>query len=811
MRVGGMWLGDGGPAPVAHLAWGVRVLLAWVCLWSLLTTALAQPVSVAPAVSQTGIHTITQARVSHDNGASWVDIRLPDRWARRAPQAGAGALYELGFHLSAAPTGPLALRFDSLSLHRRISVNGQLLQQRGDGPDFRTRRASAPALIDLPPALLQPGRNVLHIDLQHAGSGLLSAPLLGPTDSLRRSHALLELAQLGLPRLLNQAVLGLALFMLIVWLRRRSEVALGCFAALSLLMALRNLAYSTELALTPGSVADWLFYTAQVASVVLLGVFAQAMAGTGWRWHRWLLWGLALVLPALAALLAWQDHASQTGQPGLRYVATRMGMLRYWTYPLLVLAAVPALLLLLRLARQRRRGSLLLVALGVGAGVLAGVHDFAALRGAPMLLDLYLLPYVSPLLLGAMSVFLVSRMVAATGAAEALASELEQRVAQRTQQLSQANLARAQFLSAASHDLRQPVLTIGLLASLLPDGDAPDPAPARPGLVTRLQAAAASLQGLLDGLLDLSRLDPLVVQARLQTVPLQPLWHGITSYAQATAGAKGLRLRLRPTALAVVADPVLLDQILRNLVGNALRYTAQGGVLVVARTTRAGAVRLQVWDSGIGIAAHDQAKVFDAFVQLQNPGRDRSLGQGLGLAIVQRSAAAMGATVCLCSVPGRGSCFSIVLPAAVQAPAAATAPAAAAPADDQALHGRVLWLLDDDVALREAMVMRLQQWGAQVVALGSLLALQQLVADALQARAARPALFMTDQRLADGSGALAVRLVRDALGAGLPCLLVTGDPDASDTRALVLAGVPLLTKPFATPALLRTLQQALQP
>ena len=810
----------------------MRALVTLVCLWLLLTGAFAQSVSPADPTTEATLQpvaqpvtlTITQARVSHDNGASWVDIRLPDHWARRAPQAGAGALYALSFQLPAAPTGPLALRFDSLSLHRRISVNGQLLQQRGDGPDFRTRRASAPALIDLPPGLLRAGRNVLHIDLQHAGSGLLSAPLLGPTDSLRRSHALLELAQLGLPRLLNQAVLGLALFMLIVWLRRRSEVALGCFAALSLLMALRNLAYSTELALTPGSVADWLFYTAQVASVVLLGAFAHALAGTGWRWYRRLLWGLALVLPALGALLAWQDHASQAGQPGLRYLATRMGMLRYWTYPLLVLAAVPALVLLLRLARQRRGGSLLLLALGVGAGVLAGVHDYAALRGAPMLLDMYLLPYVSPLLLGAMSVLLVSRMVAATGAAEALAIELEQRVAQRTQQLSQANLARARFLSAASHDLRQPVLTIGLLASLLPEDQAPADGqsraagPVRPGLVARLQAAVGSLQGLLEGLLDLSRVDPLVVQPRLQAVPLQPLWDGIAQQAQASASAKGLRLRLRPTRLAVMADLVLLDQILRNLVGNALRYTAQGGVLVVARATRTGAVQLQVWDTGIGIAAADQTRVFDEFVQLHNPGRDRSLGQGLGLSIVQRSAAAMGAAVRLCSVTGRGSCFSILLPAAVPsagAPAGVEsesgAPAGVDAACGQPLLGLVLWVLDDDTALREAMALRLQQWGAQVVALASLAALHQQVADVLQARAARPALLLTDQRLADGSAALAVRVVRTALGAGLPCLLVTGDPDASDTRALVLAGVPLLTKPFAMSALLRSLQQALQP
>ena len=784
----------------AYKVAGVRSLLVLACLWWWLAGASAQ--TVAPPEQAT--QTISQARVSHDKGATWASISLPDHWAKRGPQARASAQYELRFELAAAPTGPLALSFSRIGLHRRISVNGQLLQQRGDGPDFHSRRATAPAFIDLPPALLQAGSNVLLIEVQHAGTGLLGAPLLGPTDSLRRSHTVLEVLSLDLPQLLNLASLGLALFMVTVWLRRRTEVALGCFGVLSLVMAVRNLAYFADLELTPGGLADWFFYTAQVATAVLLGAFAHAMVGAGWRWHRRLLWALALGLPLLAAVLAWQDHANLAERLDLRNVATRMGLLRRWSYPVLVLATAPALVLLLRLARQRRHGSLLLLVLGIGAGFLAAVHDYLALQGRPLLTDLYLMPYVTPLVLGAMSVFLVSRMVAATGAAEALAAELEQRVAQRTQQLSLANLARARFLSAASHDLRQPVLTIGLLASLLPDRD--EPATTKPTLVARLQAAVASMQRLLDGLLDLSRLDPLVVQARLQAVPLQPLLDAVAHHEQAAATAKGLRLRLRPTALAVQADALLLEQALRNLVSNALRHTAQGGILVAARALRSGAVRLQVWDTGIGIAEADQARVFDEFVQLGNPGRDRSQGLGLGLAIAQRSALAMGSAVVLRSVPGRGSCFSLDLPRSTSA-LVAVAPL---PAEiEQPLTGLRLWVLDDDQALREALVLRLQQWGAQVVALGSLAALHDALAAAALRPAARPALLLTDLRLADGSGVLAVQRARASLGVALPCLLVTGDPDASDTRALVLAGVPLLTKPFAMPDLLQALKRAL--
>ena len=159
------------------------------------------------------------------------------------------------------------------------------------------------------------------------------------------------------------------------------------------------------------------------------------------------------------------------------------------------------------------------------------------------------------------------------------------------------------------------------------------------------------------------------------------------------------------------------------------------------------------------------------------------------------------------SLPGQGSCFSRVLPRWASAPI----PAAPLPAvEEQPLAGLTLWVLDDDQALREAMVMRLQPWGAQVLALGSLADLQDALTETVQATAARPDLFLTDQRMADGSGALAVQQAKASLGADLPCLLVTGDPDASDTHALVQAGVPLLTKPFAMPVLLQALKQALR-
>jgi len=217
------------------------------------------------------------------------------------------------------------------------------------------------------------------------------------------------------------------------------------------------------------------------------------------------------------------------------------------------------------------------------------------------------------------------------------------------------------FLATASHDLRQPVAAIGLLVGLARDRVADA---GQAGLLDRIQGAVRALEGLLRGLLDLSRLDSAAGAPLRQAVPLQALFDGLALHHQADAQARGLRLLLRPTRLQVDSDPVLLDQVLRNLVGNALHHTRRGGVLVAARRHGAHGVRLQVWDTGIGIPADQQQRVFEPFVQLHDPWPGRHPGQGLGLAIVRRAVDLLGHPLLLRSVPGQGSCFSIGLPLA---------------------------------------------------------------------------------------------------------------------------------------------------
>jgi signal transduction histidine kinase/ActR/RegA family two-component response regulator len=425
---------------------------------------------------------------------------------------------------------------------------------------------------------------------------------------------------------------------------------------------------------------------------------------------------------------------------------------------------------------------------------LAPLHDYFYIRGLTSVDDFYWMQYAAPIALIVFAWAQLDRLVGALGAVEGHAEQLERKVAERTRELELANAAKTRFLAAASHDLRQPVVSIGLLADLLRDAELP---PKMHHVLDRIGDSVQALNALLKGLLDLSRFDAGAVQARLGRVALRPLLESVVGDEQEAARHKGIELRLRAGSFVAYSDPLLLEQIVRNLVGNAVRYTESGGVLVSLRRRRER-VLLQVWDTGVGIAPESQSLVFEEFVQLDNPARERAHGIGLGLSLVKRAAAVLGAPLALRSQPGRGSCFSIELPlAASEEPAAVIAPVAAA----DGLAGLKLWLVEDDPDVREALRLRLCAWGAQVRAFGIAAA----AGDAIDASVAAPDLFITDQRLPDGSGLdLALRL-RDRFGR-VPVLVVTGDTSPTDVAQLRASDLPVMHKPFASDELLSAVQ-----
>ena len=226
-----------------------------------------------------------------------------------------------------------------------------------------------------------------------------------------------------------------------------------------------------------------------------------------------------------------------------------------------------------------------------------------------------------------------------------------------------ANLAKSKFLAAASHDLRQPVQSLTLLLSALERQVADRPKAAK--LVDMANASMASLSGMLTGILDISRLDAGVITPSYASVDLGDLVDRLALEYAPRAAADGLALRRAPRAaraLRARTDGGLMERILRNLIENALRYTAKGGVLVGVRKRGELFVRVDVIDTGMGIAADHQTEIFEEFRQLNNPARDSSRGLGLGLAIVSRLARLIGAEVQLASRVGHGTRFSLLLP-----------------------------------------------------------------------------------------------------------------------------------------------------
>ena len=380
--------------------------------------------------------------------------------------------------------------------------------------------------------------------------------------------------------------------------------------------------------------------------------------------------------------------------------------------------------------------------------------------------------------------------------------ELERQVASVTQELrlkkeqaESATLAKSRFLAAASHDLRQPSHALGMFVARLVQ------LPMEPQmrqLVDNLEISVQAMQDLLDGLLDLSRLDAGNVPVRMGAVNLNGLLDAVRIGLQATAEAKGLRLRIRPTTLWGYSDPLLLQRILFNLVINAIRYTEHGSVLVTCRPRDAGrGVCIEVRDSGIGIPAEHHEDIFKEFYQLANRAGDRHFGLGLGLNIVQRSAALLGHPLNLRSQTDCGTRFCVQVERCQPGAARSTEILLPTPGD---LSGMRVLLIEDNAHARTAVQELLQSWGCQVQVASNL-------AQALEQQQAAGVLdiIVSDYHLgAHETGLDCIAALRQQAGRELPACLMSGETHADFLQQVKEARLPLLHKPVR-PAKLRSL------
>jgi CheY-like chemotaxis protein len=354
------------------------------------------------------------------------------------------------------------------------------------------------------------------------------------------------------------------------------------------------------------------------------------------------------------------------------------------------------------------------------------------------------------------------------------------------QQLEAANLAKSRFLAAASHDLRQPLHALNLFFAQL---GAETNQIEQSRVVARIDAAIAAMNELFDALLDISKLDAGALAPSLSEFPVDHLLQRIEMTFMVAAREKGLQLRVVLNGAWIRSDFILLERILFNLVSNAVRYTDEGGVVVGCRR-RAGVVRIEVWDSGIGIPEDQRGSIFGEFYQVAvEPGRHSGLG--LGLAIVDRLCHLLDHPIELTSRIGSGSRFSISVPS-VPPRVAAAAPADWSRAMPDAWGGKLVVVIDDDAFVLDSTRGLLESWGCSVTTAAS----ESAALAALAEHGQRPDLIISDYRLSNGkTGIEVIGRLHGVFGADIPAFLISGDTAPEGLREASASGYHLLHKP----------------
>lgn len=359
-----------------------------------------------------------------------------------------------------------------------------------------------------------------------------------------------------------------------------------------------------------------------------------------------------------------------------------------------------------------------------------------------------------------------------------------------------ANRSKTRFLAQAGHDLLQPLnaarLSISALAETQNDEDGRR-------LTRQVERALSTIEGLLKTLLDISKLDAGVVVPQVTTIALGQLLEDLDTDFQPVADRRGLSLRVLPSRVHVSTDPMMLTRILQNLVGNALRYTEKGRILVGARL-RSTTVRIDVIDTGPGIQEDQHATIFEEFHRGRTQVPDGEVGLGLGLSIVQRLVGALGHRISLRSRLGHGSMFSIELPRSDGPARPKLQQIEDRPSQGWGLSGAVVAVIDNDPAVREATVELIGRWHCQPIPARSG---EEAIA-CFRTLGRAPDLMLVDYHLDDETGLEAISAFRSAVGIDTPAIVVTADYGDDTEGRVTDAGLELLRKPVK-PAELRAL------
>ncbi len=708
------------------------------------------------------------------------------------------ATYRATFRLQGEPRR-LAMSMPGLIAHDRIRVNGHVVDDRMSDPMAPLPRSlSRIRFIEIAQEFVRAGDNVIEVEVAGRPYVSLSRINVGDRQAMQHRYEKRLLGAVIGPAFVAVVVFSLSLCVLLLW-ARRGDALYGYFGIGTLGWALH-----TAWSVLPYSIVTGVIYSIGWTSlytffVGMLVIFCVRFAG--WQWPRF-------------------DRTVMTlsiAGPMILYLAHRAGVLgqaeEAWRLLFIGIVAV-GLVAVGRFAWLRHDTNSFLLLLTGGVSLALGVRDFMVAQSGNDNNPIWLVPYAGLLFVVLVAWMLIDRFVAATRELAAMNRELEQRVEAKGAQLTKAvdemrsakesaeaaNRSKSSFLAAASHDLRQPTHALGLYMATLADERLSSD---QREVVQRMKTSLTALEAMFNSLLDISRMDAGIVVAAPHAFALAPLLHRLADEFGTQAAERALRLSVRiaatPTPVAAFSDPMLIERIMRNLIGNAVKYTEHGGILVSARLrgasdVSAGRWRVEVWDTGPGIAEEDRMRVFEEFFQVGNAERDRTSGLGLGLSIVRRLTDLLEHPLQLTSQVGRGSRFAFDLPATQEVPSSVVAPLGTSD-----VAGLCVAVVDDDPEVRGSTELLLRRWGCVVVggADGDDVVLRQ--SDA----AANTEAIVADYRLrGEMTGIDAINAVRAAARREVPALIVSGESSIEQLARLRASGFDCMSKPVS-PALLR--------
>lgn len=373
------------------------------------------------------------------------------------------------------------------------------------------------------------------------------------------------------------------------------------------------------------------------------------------------------------------------------------------------------------------------------------------------------------------------------------------------QQADLANIAKSRFLAVASHDLRQPLQTLALLQGLLATMVRGEKAQMT---VARIGVTLSAMTDMLNTLLDINRIEAGTVRPEMAIFPINELLGRLRDEFAYNAKAQGIGFHVVPCGLAIRSDPRLLEQMIRNLISNALKYTEHGGVLLGCRRSN-GRLSIEIWDTGIGIPVEELQSIFDEYHQLDNGARERGRGLGLGLSIVKRLGTLLAHRVRVRSQLGRGSVFTIEVDLP-PSEATQTLVQDRRGQDDESTGGKsptgTILIVEDDPDVRELLEIALKNEGHHTVtALDGVAALGLVDEEAM-----RPDIMLADFNLPNKlNGLQLAEKMREKLRRDLPVIILTGDISTDTLRNVVLKNCIQLNKPVKLPELTGAIKRLL--